>query len=106
MTTIHIKKGLNLNILETENASAARQILDGNDTVDLLFTDILMPGEMNGRELANWATKKYPRLKVLLTTASEKEATIEQPVSPQRFPLLSKPYGKNDLIKILHDIFQ
>ena len=51
-----------------------------------------MPGEMNGRELANWATKKYPRLKVLLTTASEKEAAIEQPVSSQRFPLLSKPY--------------
>ncbi len=97
---------LNLNILEAENASAARQILDSNDTVDLLFTDILMPGEMNGRELANWATKKYPRLKVLLTTASEIEATIEQPVSSQRFPLLSKPYRKNELIKILHDIFQ
>lgn len=81
---------LNLNILEAENASAARQILDGNDTVDLLFTDILMPGEMNGRELANWATKKYPRLKVLLTTASEKEASIEQPVSSQRFPAVVK----------------
>jgi CheY-like chemotaxis protein len=63
---------------------------DGNDTVDLLFTDILMPGEMNGRELANWATKKYPRLKVLLTTASEEEASIEQPVSSQRFPAVVK----------------
>jgi len=97
---------LNLNVLEAENASTARQILDGNVTVDLLFTDILMPGEMNGRELANWATKKYPRLKVVLTTASEKEATIELPVNSQRFPLLSKPYNKNDLIKILHDKFQ
>lgn len=97
---------LDLNILEAENASAARQILDANDTVDLLFTDILMPGEMNGRELAAWATKKYPRLKVLLTTASEKEAATEPPVSAACFPLLSKPYSKNDLIKMLHDTFQ
>ena len=97
---------LNLNILEAENASVARQILDANDAVDLLFTDILMPGQMNGRELAEWATKKYPRLKVLLTTASEIDESIAQPVSSKRFPQLSKPYNKNDLIKILHDIFQ
>jgi hypothetical protein len=45
---------------------------------------------MNGRELANWATKKYPRLKVLLTTASEEEASIEQPVSSLRFPAVVK----------------
>jgi hypothetical protein len=52
------------------------------------------------------ATNKYPLLKVLLTTESEKEAAIERPVSSQRFPLLSKPYSKNALTKVLHFIFQ
>lgn len=96
---------LNLNILEVDNASSARKSLDDNNNIDLLFTDILMPGEMNGRELANWAAEKYPALKILLTTASEKEAMLQQPSSNLTFPVLPKPYSKGELIEKIRDIF-
>lgn len=95
---------LNLTILEASNASLAKQLLDEHHTVDLLFTDILMPGEMNGRELAAWASEKLPALKILLTTASEKEARRRQPSNMQTFPVLPKPYSKNDLIKKIHEL--
>ena len=64
---------LQLKILEADNAASARNLLEKNENIDVLFTDILMPGDMNGRDLANWAVKKFPQLKVLLTTAAEKE---------------------------------
>ena len=68
----------------------------------VLFTDILMPGDMNGRDLANWAVEKFPRLKVLLTTAAEKET--QQTVKHGRsFEMLTKPYSKQDLLKRIHD---
>jgi len=99
---------LNLDILEAEDAASAMNQLESNDGIDILFTDILMPGNMNGRDLAKWATKKYPQLKVLLTTAAEKEAQQTQPNSDLSFQLLHKPYSKRDLLErisgILHPV--
>ena len=95
---------LKLDILEAEDAASAMDQLENNDDIDILFTDILMPGNMNGRDLANWATKKYPQLKVLLTTAAEKEAQQAQPTSDLSFQLIPKPYSKHDLLERISGI--
>lgn len=95
---------LELNILEADNAASARSLLEKNKDIDVLFTDILMPGDMNGRDLANWAVKKFPRLKILLTTAAEKE-TQQQEQGSHTFQLLAKPYSKQDLLERIHDFF-
>jgi CheY-like chemotaxis protein len=65
-----------------------------------------MPGDMNGRDLANWATNRYPQLKVILTTAAEKEVPQMQPTNDHSFQLLLKPYSKHDLLKRICDILQ
>jgi len=90
---------LGLNILASENAEEARMLLNENGAIDLLFTDILMPGDMNGRELAEWAVCKSPGLKVLLTTAVEKEAVHLLQTHDHPFRFLPKPYNKHELIK-------
>ncbi len=97
---------LKLDILQAEDAASAMRQLESNNDIDILFTDILMPGDMNGRELANWATSKYPQLKVLLTTAAEKEVQQKQPTSDHSFQLLLKPYSKHDLLKRISNILQ
>ena len=97
---------LNLNIIEADNAASARMLLDNNPNISILFTDILMPGEMNGRQLATWAAEKNPLLKILLTTASEKEAQHQPSTDLQTFPILPKPYSKKHLVEKLHDIIQ
>jgi PAS domain S-box-containing protein len=97
---------LKLDILEAEDAASAMHQLENNNDIDILFTDILMPGDMNGRDLANWAINKYPQLKVLLTTAAEKEVRQLQPAKDLSFQLLLKPYSKDDLLERISDILQ
>lgn len=88
-----------MNILEAEDAATARKVLKSR-RVDLLFTDILMPGDMDGYELANWTRRQYPDTKILLTTAMENENS-KKSESKHSFPLLQKPYSKNELTEMI-----
>ena len=86
-----------ITILQADNAAEARELLDDHSDIDLLFTDILMPGDMNGHELADWANSRYPDLKILLTTAMENKPSAKQPVRNHSFHMLPKPYNKFEL---------
>jgi len=97
---------LKFNILEAEDAASAIHQIENNNNIDILFTDILMPGDMNGRDLAYWAATNYPQLKVLLTTAAEKEAQQFQPDNDLDFQLIPKPYSKHDLLERINNILQ
>lgn len=89
-------------ILEADDATSAKRMLKKNH-VDLLFSDIIMPGEMNGRELAAWAQDAQPNLKILLTTASERQASIVSADSTHNIPLLQKPYSRQELMESIQD---
>jgi CheY-like chemotaxis protein len=86
--------GLGYRTIEAENAAAAIEILSGDPTIDLLFTDVVMPGTMDGFELAEAAEAMRPGLKMLLTSGfpETRLAAPGVPVSGNR--LLSKPYSK------------
>ena len=88
---------LGYHVLEAENAVEAIKILSSESAVDLLFSDIFMPGPMNGRELADWTLANRPGLKVLLTTGFEQEVKGERQVNTDGLPLLKKPYTKEGL---------
>ena len=97
-------------ILEAKDASTARDLLKSNH-VDLLFTDILMPGDMNGNELADWVSQEYPGIKILLTTAMDKstikkEDCIKQKVKKHDFKLLPKPYSQIELCENISGILK
>jgi PAS domain S-box-containing protein len=95
---------LGLKIIETDNADTAQGIITSGVSINLLFTDILMPGNMNGRDLATWTSKHYPGIKILLTTASERQAMKVSSDNEQIFQILQKPYGKLELISKIEDI--
>lgn len=82
-----------------ENAKQALDILKKDPTIDLLFSDVIMPGGVNGYELAQQATQLKPELKVLLTSGFTAKATIEHEQKKFDTHLLSKPYRKSDLAK-------
>ena len=82
---------------QAENASQALEILAQHKEIDCLFTDVVMPGGINGYELAQRAIENKPALKVLITSGFTSK-TISQngrPLFSTR--LLSKPYRKADL---------
>ncbi len=82
---------------QAENASQALEILAQHKEIDCLFTDVVMPGGINGYELAQRAIENKPTLKVLITSGFTSK-TISQNGRPLfSTQLLSKPYRKADL---------
>jgi PAS domain S-box-containing protein len=84
-------------VLEAPNGEAALAILERGDPIDLLFTDVVMPGGFNGYELARAARKLRPALKVLHTSGFPKTATEDQRRLSEFSNLLIKPYRKAEL---------
>src|SRR5512144_1231053 len=69
--------------------------------VDVLFTDIELPGGMNGTELADVAHDLYPQLKVLFTTGYAREAVLHGRGLHKHAPWLLKPYSHQELAREL-----
>jgi len=80
-----------------ENTKQALAILEGDESIDLLFSDVVMPGGMNGYELAQQATQLRPRLKVLLTSGFTSKTIAHNGLARFSAHLLCKPYRKSDL---------
>ncbi|QDZ06867.1 PAS domain-containing protein [Sphingomonas panacisoli] len=68
-----------------------------DDPVDLLFTDLVMPGSMNGIMLAEEVTKRDPTVAVLMTTGYNEELVVDEPARAGR-DVLGKPYRRVDLL--------
>jgi signal transduction histidine kinase/CheY-like chemotaxis protein len=88
-------------VIEAESGVEALAILNANPDFDILFTDIVMPGGVNGIDLAEQARQLRPQLKVLLTTGyadapASKRAAIEDPI-------LRKPYKRQHLAQAIRE---
>jgi PAS domain S-box-containing protein len=103
-TVVRQLRGLGYGVREADGPQAALDILDRGDDIDLLFTDIVMPGGINGKELATRAREKRPDLKVLFTSGFPGASLTDSAVLDQGDMLLSKPYRKHDLAKALAEM--
>ena len=96
--------GLGYAILMAENASEAMALVDDGYVPDLLFTDIVMPGGMNGRQLALKLRERWPELRVLYTSGyAHGQLTIDGESVPSRY-VLGKPYRRADLAAKLREV--
>jgi two-component system CheB/CheR fusion protein len=88
---------LGYRVLAAENAATGLEMLD-RQSIDLLLTDIVMPGGINGRELARRARQRWPGIKIVFTSGFS-EVRLNGDAGPLAActPLLSKPYRKEDL---------
>lgn len=86
--------------LQAENGDAAVTILRGADKIDLLFSDIAMPGSLNGYQLAMEAASLRPALKVVLTSAYANGVT-KGAENRSAFEFLQKPYRNQDLASLV-----
>ncbi|MDZ7770440.1 MAG: response regulator [Woeseiaceae bacterium] len=79
-------------------------LLREGSTFDLLFTDVVMPGGMNGRQLADEATRLQPGLPVLFTSGYTESAIMRDGALPEGTTLLSKPYRRADLASKIREL--
>jgi PAS domain S-box-containing protein len=90
---------LGYRVLEAENAEAALHIVSDGDKIDLLFTDVVMPGSMDGYELARLVGRLRPRPEILLASGFPGGQVPGQSAGHPEFRLLSKPYNLDDLAR-------
>ncbi|GAB3368434.1 histidine kinase famiy protein [Massilia agri] len=92
----HSLRGMGYRVLGASSGEAALELMDRYGSVDLLFTDIIMPGGMNGLRLAELVRERQPELPVLLATGYIDELP-SQIGAATTLPLLVKPYRLNEL---------
>lgn len=88
---------LGYQVLTADNGHQALEILADEPEITLLFSDIIMPGGINGYELATQATTIYPQLKVLLVSGYTEKSQVKNKQSRFTANLLSKPYTLSEL---------
>lgn len=93
--------GLGYEVVEAESGPQAIEILEQTLDLDLLFTDIVLPGGMNGRALADAAQALRPDLKVLFTSGYTEETIVHYDRFNLEVGLLSKPYRRSQLAEKL-----
>ncbi len=89
--------GQGYHTLLAKDAAQALEMLATEEKIDLLFSDVVMPGGMNGYELVQHATEQNPGLKVLLTSGFTDKTAVNSSLTRFAAHLLKKPYRKDDL---------
>ncbi len=96
-TAVRHLRALGYKVIEAADGKSALQELETVPEIDLLFTDVIMSGGMDGRQLAQAALAKRPDLKVLFTSGFPGDGSGEDGAPDMEAPLLSKPYRKKTL---------
>ena len=94
--TTEILGELGYRVLAAHDGARALEVLDGNP-IDLLFTDVVMPGGMNGRQLADEAMRRRPGLKVLFTTGYTRNAIVHHGRLDAGVHMIGKPFSFSEL---------
>ena len=102
--TVSRLKAIGYKILEAADGRKAAEILKGSEPVDLVFTDLVMPGGVSGLDVAALARETRPGLKVLLTSGYAEDLVPSDPALA-RLKILRKPYRQADLVVALKEVF-
>jgi PAS domain S-box-containing protein len=84
-------------VTEADNAATALDILNAAVALDLMFTDVVMPGRLNGVDLAREAERLYPNMRIVFTSGYASSPEVEAEIVASGHPLLAKPYRKSEL---------
>jgi PAS domain S-box-containing protein len=90
-------KELGYAVIEADSGSSALLVLDRKAPIDVLFTDVVMPGGMTGIDLAHEARRRHPGLRVLFTSGYAEPAAVKGSMLTTNVDWLGKPYSVNEL---------
>lgn len=96
---------LGYDVLEATTGMAALELLEGGRRVDLLFTDIAMPGGMNGWQLARAVAQRHPAVGIILTSGHP-DRTLGNEGADGCYELLRKPYRVDELAEVIRRVLE
>jgi PAS domain S-box-containing protein len=104
-TVVEMLRELGYQVLKAKDATGALTILESGINIDLLFTDVVMPGPLRSPDLARKARERLPNIAVLFTSGYTQNAIVHGGRLDTGVELLSKPYTREDLArKVRHVI--
>ena len=92
------------NVLEAHDSRSGLHALESEARIDLLLTDVGLPGGMNGRQLADAARRRRPGLKVLFVTGYEEADATRTGLLDEGLPVMIKPFRMEALRSAVHDL--
>jgi len=95
--SVALLSGLGFDVLEAADGPSALSILEKSSRINLLFTDVVLPGGMRGPDLAAEVTRRRPGIAVLYTSGYTENAIIHQGRVDDGIDLLNKPFRREDL---------
>ena len=101
--TVDSLRELGYSVRHANGGAAALRILDEASNISLLFTDIVMP-DMNGKKLADEATRRHPKLKVLYTSGYTRNAIVHNGVVDPDVQFISKPFTLDQLARKVRSV--
>ena len=103
--TVEMVSDLGYRVLSAPDGPIALQVLDAHPELRLLFTDVGLPGGMNGRQLADSARQRRPGIKVLFTTGYARNAIVHHGRLDPGVQVVFKPFTYSDLAAKLRKAF-
>ena len=105
-TVLDMLSDLGYRVLKARDALSALAIIDSGIPVDLLFTDVVMPGPLRSPELARKAKERLPNIAVLFTSGYTEDAIVHGGRLDEGIDLLSKPYTRETLARKLRHVLR
>ncbi|MEO6799769.1 MAG: PAS domain-containing protein [Rhodanobacter sp.] len=96
--------GAGYSLLQASDGKAGLQILQSTAVIDLLITDVGLPGTMNGRQMADVARTTRPQLKILFMTGYAENSTVGNEYLEPDMHVLTKPFSLDALMRRVRDI--
>lgn len=94
---------LGYRVVTAASADEALEMIEGGLEFDLLFADIVLPGALNGAQLAQEVRRRFPEIGILLTTGWSAE-TLRETGGRETFELIGKPYRRAELARKLRSV--
>ncbi|MEF7613172.1 ATP-binding protein [Aquincola sp. MAHUQ-54] len=103
-TVVEMLGELGYRVLKARDAASALTVVESGTPIDLLFTDVVMPGPLRSPELARRARERLPRLAVLFTSGYTENAIVHNGRLDAGVELLSKPYSADALARKVRQV--
>jgi PAS domain S-box-containing protein len=102
--SVEILRELGYRVVEAHDGPSALRLLERQARVDLLFSDVVLPGGMTGAEVARQAREMRPGLRVLFTTGYARDAIVHHGRLDRGVKLITKPFGSAELAAKVRDV--
>ncbi|MFM0309345.1 response regulator [Paraburkholderia sp. RL17-383-BIF-A] len=106
LTAVEMLAQLGYKVLTASSGDAALEFIDSDVPIDLLFTDVVMPGKVKSVELARRAAARSPAVPTLFTSGYTRDEIVHHGKLDAGITLLSKPYRRDDLARMLRSVLR